>query len=291
MAVAVAVLLSGCSAASEIPDHGEQRAAAPAGLSGDLVQQRRDVESGAVQVELTLDPEAPAVDVASVRLRTSAFPDAVRGTAVLVPPGFTIDVPVSLGAPVCSDDTSEGVGADASDGATLPATAELALADGSTADVALPDAAGYLARIHATACTAQRTAAVVPAAWDPAWTTTGAGADLRAVGVLHLGPVAAGHRVDLREVTSTPLFSWRLRDAAAPVFLGAGQSADLAVVLDPARCDAHAVADDKRGFGPELVLAVDGAAPVRVRAWVPRSDRATATDALLAACAAGGATA
>lgn len=293
-AVAVAVatlLLAGCSTTSG-PDRLAPSTAAPTGaptgLTADLVQQRSDVELGQVQVELTLDGGAPPLEVTGLRLVSSAFPAAEPGGRALaglpVAPGAAVDLPVVLGGPAaCTPEESRDPSGE--DAPPLPATAVLALARGSTALVDLPDAGRYLARAHAEACTRVAAAAVVPARWDPAWTTTGTGADLRATGVLHLGPVAPGGSAVLEGVESTPLFHWRL--PGGPVRLEAGRSADVTVVLDPARCDAHALADDKRGFGPQLRLALDGAPAVPVRLWVPREDRAVATDALVVACSGG----
>ena len=62
------------------------------------------------------------------------------------------------------------------------------------------------------------------------------------------------------------------------------QGADVTVVLEPARCDAHALADDERGSSPQLQLSLDGAPAVPVRVRVSREDRAVATDALAGAC-------
>ncbi|MGQ7297229.1 hypothetical protein [Quadrisphaera sp. KR29] len=285
--VLLAALLAGCSAAGgttarQAPSTAAPRAV-PRGLSADLVQQRADLETGRIQVELSLDAGSAGVEVRGVRLRSGAFPDAAPGAGVQLQPGATVDVAVALGAPAaCGGAQSRDPGAE--DAAPLPAVADLALADGSTAALELPDTGRYLARAHAEACTAAAAAAVVPARWDPVWTTTGTGADLRAVGVLHLGPVAAGSTAALEGIGSTPLFHWRL--PGGPVRLAGGASADVAVVLEPARCDAHAVADDKRGFGPQLQLSLDGAPAVPVRQWVPRPERAVATGALLSACSA-----
>lgn len=280
-------LLAGCSV-------DRDDAAAPAtspsptavqGLSADLVQQRADVELGRIQLELELAEGAAPLDVTGVQLRSAAFHAAAAtgrvSAGVRVAAGSVVDVPVALGAAAdCTPQESRDPSGEQA--APLPATAVLTLSDGSTATAALPDAHRYLARAHAEACTAAAAAAVVPARWDPVWTTTGTGADLRATGVLHLGPVAPGGAAALEGIGSTPLFHWRL--PGGPVRLEAGQSADVAVVLDPARCDAHALADDKRGFGPQLQLSLDGAPAVPVRLWVPRSDRAVAADALVAAC-------
>lgn len=289
VALLAALLMAGCSPTSA-PDRTAPTSAAPTGaptgLTADLVQQRPDVELGQIQVELTLDAGAPALDVTGLRLRSSAFPAAEPGeravTGVGLASGTTVDLPVVLGQPAaCTPEESRDPSGE--DAAALPAVVVLALGGGSAAEVPLPDAHRYLARAHAEACTSAAAAAVVPTVWDPTWTTAGAGADLRAVGVLHLGPVAAGRTAALDAIGDTPLFRWQL--PGGPVRLAAGQSADVTVVLEPARCDPHAVAEDKRGFGPQLQLVLDGAPAVPVRVWVPRSERAVATDALVAACA------
>ncbi|TNM66969.1 hypothetical protein FHN55_12040 [Streptomyces sp. NP160] len=287
LAAVLVALLAGCSSSGAV-DGAEPAPTAVPGLSADLVQQRADVEARRIQVELTLDSGAAPLDVTGLQLRSAAFPGAAptgrAAAGVQVLPGAAVDLAVDLGPPsACTAQEERDPGGESSP--PLPATAVLALADGASAAVDLPDADRHLARAHAEACAVAAAAAVVPARWDPAWTTTGSGADLRAVGVLHLGPVAPGGTAALEGVGSTPLFHWHL--PGGPVRLGAGQSADVAVVLEPARCDAHALADDKRGFGPQLQLSLDGAPAVPVRLWVPRPDRAVATGALVGACAGG----
>jgi hypothetical protein len=287
--VVLVALLAGCSGerGTPAPVASSAQVVVP-GLSADLVQQRADVELGRIQVRLALADGAAPLDAVDVQLRSDAFPAAAAtgraAAGVQVAAGSAVDVAVVLGAPAACT-AQEGRDPSGEGASPLPATAVLALADGSSATAGLPDAHRYLARAHAEACAAAAAAAVVPARWDPAWTTTGSGADLRATGVLHLGPVAPGGAVVLEGIRSTPLFQWRL--PGGPVRLAAGESADVVVVLDPARCDAHALADDKRGFGPQLELSLDGAASVPVRLWVAREDRAVATDALVSACSAG----
>lgn len=284
--VVLVALLAGCSGerGTPAPVASSAQVVVP-GLSADLVQQCADVELGRIQVELALGEGAAPLDVTGLQLRSDAFPAAAAtGPAVAgvqVAAGSAVDVAVVLGAPAACT-PQEGRDPSGEDAPPLPATAVLTLGDGSTATAALPDAHRYLARAHAEACTGAAAAAVIPARWDPTWTTTGSGADLRATGVLHLGPVAPGGAAALEGIRSTPLFHWRL--PGGPVRLAAGESADVTVVLDPARCDAHALADDKRGFGPQLELYLDGAPAVPVRLWVPREDRAVATDALVSAC-------
>ena len=284
-ALALALLASvvACSATTRPAGPAAPAGAADAAarLTGELTQHRRDVEAGVVQVKLRLPDGAAPLTLLGVALDAGAFPDAVPlERQVELVPGRAVDLPVAHGAPDCA----------ALDAAGAPAagSARVRLADRSgPVVVPLADPRGRLASAAGRVCRAEEVAAVLPVAWDATWLPGGPGGPAAQV-VLHLGPVAAGHRVRVEALRPTTLFALAPLDPAAlTVELGPGESSEVLVGWDPARCDPHAVAEDKRGFAPEVVVSVDGAEAVPVLRWVPEGERSVATAALLDRCGLG----
>jgi len=274
--VALAVLvLVGCSSGgtstSGVAGPGDDTAPA---LTGALLQYRRDVELGVVQVKLRVPDGASPLTVVGLELDAAAFPDAVPlEREVAMAAGRAVDLPVVHGAPDCAAEPA-------------PSSARVRLAGRSELLVVpLADPRDRLAGAAERVCRAEAVTAVLPAAWGPGWTTTATATGAAAEVVLHLGPVAAGHRVRVESLAPTPLFSLALADPSAlPAELGPGEFRDVVVRWEPARCDPHAVAEDKRGFAPVLAVALDGEEAAPVLQWVPQEQRATATAVLLDRC-------
>lgn len=267
------VALAGCSTAgtatsTPAPDP-------PPAVTGAFQQNRAQIESGEVSVLLSVPEGAPPLEVGEMSVRLPGFaPGRARRQDYPIGGGQAVALPAVPGRATCAPiaRSDRPVAVISVPGRTDPVR------------VRLSDEDGQLPQVAARECEAARARAAVPAAWRPGWTTEGAGADLVAVGTLRLGPVAGRSRVTVVGLGSTPLFDYEVQ--GAPLVLAPGESADAAVRLRAARCDAHAVAEDKVGFGPLLTIRAGGG-DLRGRVWVAADQRAAPLAALEQRCAAG----
>ncbi len=269
--VLVAVALASCvldAPAGPATDGGD-RSVAPATLPADdlatlgaaltveVAQARTD--RVARVVELRVRNAGPAdVTVVEGRLTTATTgAPAVTGKQREVRGGTTRAMRAPLAAPVCPHVATGTSGTD-------PApVVELDVVDdaGRTGTVRLvpSDATDDLRRVHGEDCAAAAVAAGLEVALDDDLGTRREGDALVADLVLRVRPVPGGPHVRLVQVGGTTL----LRPAAGPGpwavdVASARPPADGRVVLPvvPARCDVHAIAEDKRGtvFGVRAVV-------------------------------------
>lgn len=232
-----------------------------AALRVEVRQSRTDRASRVVQVAVHNDGPTD-LDVVAARLTSPT----VEGVAASedgrrAPAGTRRDVSLALGAPVCGADAVQGPGA------TGPAAAsvELDVTDGAghraTVELTPEDPNGHLARIHAEDCAAvaiERGAAL----------TVGPGLRTRqepdgrwvATVDLVLAPVAGGPEVVVDAVDRTVLLDPAPGGDRWPAGLSSAADGVRTVGLDvvPARCDPHAVAEDKRGTAFGVHARVDG---------------------------------
>ena len=161
--------------------------------------------------------------------------------------GVDRDLSVALGEPDCASPTSG------------PASVELDLVDDtgrtSTLVVAPDDPQGHLARIHGEDCAAAAVAAGATLALDDAITTAPVDGRLAATITLGVTPVAGGPTVVITQVDGTVLLAPVGGATSWPV--DAGQTR-IPLQVVPSRCDAHAVAEDKRGTFFGVHATVDG---------------------------------
>lgn len=248
---AAVVVLAGCAAAAppELPD----------GVRVEVLQGRTDYTSGTLVIRV-LNESGSDLELESARLSWPGFSDPAvweRGTTVRS--GTTVDLRAPVPEVVC-DDGQPGP----------DSTADLRFRENdrrATATVPVTDPLSTLDRLHGAGCIAgqvDRVATVTVA--SPV--IDGAGRNSVAVVALTLTPTGADGRVDVDGVSSTPLLlpdpatnanaaDWALDlgvDAASgPV------TAELRIV--PARCDAHAIADDKVGTVFDVAIRLsDGTA-------------------------------
>ncbi|GIG21432.1 hypothetical protein Cch01nite_21560 [Cellulomonas chitinilytica] len=268
--------LAGCSpSSSEVaPTPDPSRSAVPipgdvlAGLSVEVRQARSDWALRVVQLRVT-NAGPGDVTVAQARLVTPDDEGVATGDRERpVRAGVDRDVSVALGTPDCTSATS-GV-----------PRAELDLVDPdgrrSTLVVQPDDPQGHLARIHGEDCAA---AAVARGATITLADELGIQeVDGRFVAEvdLEVEPVPGGPRVELNGVDGTVLLApadgatgWAVDvDTADGGTAGGtggtsdgatgGESTTLRLLVVPTRCDAHAVAEDKRGTFFGLHTRVDG---------------------------------
>ncbi len=243
--------LASCTSAPPAPAPSPIPSDTLAGLSVEVRQARSDWALRVVQLRVT---NAGPGDVTVARARLVTPDDegvATSDRARPVRSGVDRDVSVALGTPVC-DDAPSG-----------PARAELDLVDAegrrSTLTVEPADPQGHLARIHGEDCAAAAVAAGATLVLDDQVTTVDVGGTLAAEVSLQVTPVPAGPRVELTQVDGTVLLAPVGGATSWPVAVDTGAGpARVPLVLVPSRCDAHAVAEDKRGTFFGVHARVDG---------------------------------
>ncbi|CAN7365456.1 hypothetical protein LJR078_002209 [Arthrobacter sp. LjRoot78] len=257
LAAAVAVpALQGCST--------EAAVAAP--LTAELNQFRDNYGRQIIEIQLSNTSSVP-LTIFSAEVSSSLFPAGTSWRAMPegteVPPGQTKSLPAMLPAPACG---SPGADADADTSAgAAPAEVKVSFRQGSTSsDVHLPaaDPFGVLPRNRAELCLAQEAGRI--ARMDLAPELEVAADGRTAVVRLQVTPRApeAGtpRTLTIESVEGTTLL------AEAPnspwprgVMVAAGGSpGEFRLRFRPARCDPHAVAEDKVGTLLPLRLDVGG---------------------------------
>lgn len=268
----VVVVLAGCSTAPAQPPPVIDP---PPAVSGAFQQNRAQLESGEVSVLLSVPDGAPPVTVADLSVSLPGFaPGAPEQQDYTIGGGQSVALPAVPGRATCAPITRRD---------HLVAVLDVQ-GRSEPVRVRLTDEDRQLPVVAARECEAGKLHVLVAATWLPGWTTEGSGADLVAVGRLRLGPVTGRSPVTVVGLGSTPLFDYEVE--GAPLVLTPGERADVTVRLRPARCDAHAVAEDKLGFGP-LLTVTSGGRDLRGRVWIAADRRAAPLSALEQRCAAG----
>lgn len=255
LASVVLVACGGAAPAPQVPSSapGTGTAAqdlAP-GVSVEIRQSRSDQADRVVQLRVRA-PDAGEVVVASAALDVEGF----AGTAVLeawdrrVPAGRTRDASVRLGDAVCAID------------AGTPRVT-LVLADEPDVEVRpeVTDPQGHLARIHAEDCAREELTAALDVEVAEALPTVAGEEGLVATLELTVSPVPGAPEVVLERVDGTVLLgpagggsAW----TAPPLGTVVEAPTTIELALVPTRCDAHAVAEDKRGTYLGLRAVVGG---------------------------------
>jgi hypothetical protein len=217
-----------------------------AGLTGQLLQFRRDVAARRLQVRLVAANTGLVVEGLELRAPGLPISSALNGEAALrQQPG--LDLPVVMGAADCTVQPA-------------PPVVELRLRDdtGARRTVVVPlDDGGLVRRLHDQDCADQllqgeadiRVVDVVPV-------PTAKGPALRVS--IQLSRIAGTDPVRVTGTSSNTVYDI---DPVGPLpTLGTG-TAVLVVDAVPARCDAHALGESYRTGLIDLVLAVGDAAP------------------------------
>lgn len=244
-------------------DAGTATQVASEGLSASLYQTRLDVAAGQVEVQLTNESGA-GLTVRSLSLSSSGFasPMVSALSDIVIGPGRVVDLPVPLGAAVCAAGQLEH-----------HVQLDYEREDGTLATAVLPaqDQGGRIAQLHVTECFADEVAGVATLAIAEPPTVRELDGALVADLVLEVTPGGAPGTLELVRVHNTTLL--QLLDPATgqrqPQGYGVGRvlgepeqrgTAARPVVLTvaPARCDAHAVAEDKQGTRLRVDVVLDG---------------------------------
>ena len=238
-ALVVALLaMTGCASQS----------APPPSLSAEVFETRFDPPLGQLHLRV-LNESSQSVRVLSADLDSTAYPASTGFTRPqTVPSGAARDLPVPLGAPACPD------GDEASALAQTTVRVVVESPDGSSQELSLPVLdTTILAATLERDCRGDALATHATVAPPPALTwTPGAGAPATlefsvsptdATGsatINSVGPTTLLGIVDAAGARATPLTLDVVIDAETAPFV-------LPVRIVPARCDPHAIAEDKQG--------------------------------------------
>lgn len=254
---AVLALLVGCAAPSPDPATSTAATSLPAGVTVELRQTRADValRQAAVEVRNTTDRTLVVGSVAVTDPRFAAPAERVVERASTLAPGAVADIRVQL----------DDVACDASDDAAATVTLHYRWSEGEADAVAtapIVDAVPFVAALHANECLqveAERSAAIAFGRFLPSPPREPATLELV---VTPTAGVGALRIVGIRETNllTTP----DVEDSVHPLDIdqtGADRSAvTVGLPILPARCDAHAVQEDKRGTVFRVLVEVDGRA-------------------------------
>jgi hypothetical protein len=242
---ALGSMLVACS--TEAPSTDAESSATPAeevdGLRVEVRQGRFDVPDGVLVVSFANDGDE-SVTVTRTEVRSPALERGMERTRPFdLGPGDRLDVRMPLTPSVC-DARPETVvavelrGGAHGDGAAVPAL------------LVPSDPYDTMTRIADRDCLAQSAAAAAAIVLPERLRVSGAGTDARAVIDVRVEPAASGDAsIEIERVLGTTLIGSE-SGGAWPVGLevAAGDApATIELPVRPARCDAHAIADDKRG--------------------------------------------
>lgn len=239
----VPALLAACIGAvpgqpGDPPDSGEL-----SGLAASIKQGRLDIEARRLVVRLENTGDATlTVNGFELEAPTLAL-GMVRTKPLELGPGEAIDVRLDLSKSVCDVEVGPA-----------RVVADVSTADADTAGTRVTltpdDPFDTLARINAAECLGEAVAEVATFTMPEHLTSTGSGAERRAFIDVLVEPAASGSdSLHIERVSGTTLLNaedgidWMLGIDVAP----RDAPFTLSLPVRPARCDAHAIADDKRG--------------------------------------------
>ncbi|MFD3443326.1 hypothetical protein ACFDTO_01845 [Microbacteriaceae bacterium 4G12] len=268
-----ASLLTGCTPPGDYGTNGTDRTRAPGaslpdGITVAVQQSRSDVAQRRLKVSVTNDGLDP-LTVTGLRFSAPQFTEAAvwPKASTTVRPGTTVDLPVALAAPDCSADGPPTV--------TLRFRAEETAKDGDPreheATVTPDDLFDRLPALRAEDCLADAVAAVAIITAPGPVRTTDAGGSPAVTLDLVVAPTGNAGSFRIDTVTGTTLLApadTTTGDRRDAVAIDATVSADagrttVPLTFVPNRCDAHAIAEDKRGtILPLHVTGPDGVAGI-----------------------------
>jgi hypothetical protein len=259
------------------------RAELPDGIRVEVLQGRTDYTSGTLVLRIINESGSP-IELERAGLSWPGFSEPAiweRGTTVRQ--GTTVDLRSPVPAVECDD---------ADDGRQEP-TADLSFVDGDrrgTATVLVADPLSTLERLRDSGCIVKRVDRVATISVDPP-VVKGDGRQSVAVIRLTFAPTGEEGRVEVDAVSSTPLLrpdpathpgagDWPL-ELIVDATSGPG-TAELRIV--PARCDAHAIADDKVGTVFHLAVRLTDGTAGEYRLIPPDGIREQLLDYVRATC-------
>ncbi len=232
-ASALLVACAGCTAGDDVSDP-------PEGLDVVVFQHRLDYVPRVLEVRLE-NAGASTLEVTEVAFVSDRFVDAaVDPDGVTLTPGRAVALRIPLPESVC-----DGLEA-------APPVVEVTWAsdDGSrTARLPAVDEQGVLDRINDEDCLADAIAGVARFSMPDALRTEGAGAGQRAWIDVSVEPAGGERMLRIGDVRATTLLN-AADGTIWPLDLevrGDDEPSTIPLEIAPARCDPHAIAEDKRG--------------------------------------------
>lgn len=276
--VLLVLAVAGCSDSSGASGPPAE-VAVPAGVSVSVLQYRSDQAVRRVQIKVRNDGTAP-VTVAGASLSAAGFAGDAAWTSrggtddATIGPGEAVDLPAALPARVTCPGSRP-----------VTATARLRLrgsgSDPTSRPVAATDPYGALTTVHEQDCLEQAAARVARIELVEPLRTEGRRTFLD----LRLTPTGGSGTVTVESVRSTTLLdppdgdAWKLGTT-----VGTGGAVTASLELQPARCDPHAIAEDKLGTVFTLTLHVDRGASGVVDLPASTKLRGEIQNWVLAAC-------
>ncbi|WP_427007570.1 hypothetical protein [Pseudarthrobacter sp. H2] len=293
-----------CSAVIPAPGASPPASAAPRPVTAGINQFRDNYSRQIIEIQLTNNTAGP-LTVLGAELESPLFPSGISwpapGGGIELPPGQPKSLPAPLPAPDCGQGpapagpaagtaaavTATPGPADAGPGG--PATVSLRLAgpEGRTeqqAAVPAPDPYGVLTRNNAEMCLAGAASAVAGFRLEPDLEVSADGrtAVMRLTITPHPAGPAGGQTLTVDRIEGTTLLEedqdepWPRSVTVSAGGQRPGQATVLRLRIRPARCDPHAVAEDKvgtllplrvRAGGREGILKVDAGGLLRGRLY------------------------
>lgn len=280
--VATIVPVTGCSptASPALGPSGAAATAAELAVTADVYRTRIDPSRGAIQLSVRNDAEAPlTVVVATLESPALSTPISLERT-IVIGAGLTRDLPLTLSPAACPVRST----------APPEAVLTVMLADGSNTDVRVPttDRLGQWAAWIEAECFAAAVAqrATLDVEHDSS-------RDDGALIGLRLTADRIDSGLELVSIGDTVLFGLvsapdGARVTSMPLVVnsdsgGGSGVVSIPLVITPARCDAHALADDKQGTLFVVEVLLDGA-PGSITIVANSETRAALYDAYTRAC-------
>jgi hypothetical protein len=252
---AVALGLAACGPLARIP-----AAELPEGLSARVQQGRLDIEAHRLVVRIENGGDAPVTVERLEVLSPTLQPGMVRSDSFEVGPGDALQIRLPLSASECGD------GADVPDPqATI--LLDVATPSGSASgELTADDPHGTLSRVANADCLAESVERVAAIEMPEHLRTTGSGAEQRAFLDVEVVPAASGAGDAADSFVIDRVYGTTLLNAEGGVdwplgteVTAGGEPVTISLPVRPARCDAHAIADDKRGtIMPFEIRTADG---------------------------------
>jgi hypothetical protein len=266
------------SAKGPVPDDAASH------LSVEVAQGREQYAEREIRLEVTNDSDE-TLTLLSGALQSEQFGPShptKKGRTLVLRPGATRAVYVGLGEARCADPAAAEEEAETA--AAPSATITLALGEGDdlgpATDVPVDEVAdpiGHLARNHTTDCSAAAVAAGADLTVDPDVPVETRDGELTALVTLRIERVDGGPEVTIDRIAGTTLMSNADPGGEASGWVGqdlAGQgSGEVVLAVVPARCDVHAVAEDKRGTFLPVSVSVGGVRQEPVYVPMPATAR------------------
>ncbi|KAA9110262.1 hypothetical protein [Microbacterium rhizomatis] len=264
--------LTGCT-----PTDAPTPLPAPTGVSVSINQDRLYIAKGEASIVIA-NAGSDAISLASVSYSTSSLTDAIAWSGQLrIPAGSKRSVTFAVPGTDCAGDPAE------------TGTARIAFttpAGATSADYAVDDPYGFLGRHQAAECFAQKLAATASVEITDVTTKT---TDAGLVAVLTVTATVHGDQgIRLDSVKSTTLlqpagggWTWEPATTVEP-----GHTASVLLEAVPARCDLHAIAEDKVGtrFDTTAELLGEPAATGTLTLVASDAQRGALFDYVVAAC-------